>query len=358
MKSKKKASQQELVTETPESSTKVDTINNNPPNQTSLEIVNPVRPGSLDVTNSNTNMSSTDLTTDLPDLSDLLPKGKNGKTINDVQSGLQWAIVLKKLEFMDKCIKQIEELMSKYRDVEKQLVARVYQRRLTDIGIVIQKTYILGAERADIKNFYDKFYKMTSTCEEYSKKIVEILNTRNFTPADKAVLDKELQAGNGIIDIGKKLVEDMLPFLDQYQTHVELPASKSTENTKDFRDLLCTTQKVARQAEILFMNSFQDLLAIHPELRQDYQEIEYQTNTVYNRLMVMSGVVYMDGKQLSTALKTIMKALKNLSGDFESMKMQLISNIRVAKKESPKSVLKKLVEGAVKMDLEGDESTE
>lgn len=361
-KKKSAAQQQEISEELPAENQ--DTGNNGDVNNqtTSLSVVTPkdtiIRPGSLDVADhdATTSITSKELSEIIPgldattsnELSEMFPMGK------DAQGITLLTIALKKINFMDEWIKQIEALLKRFKDVERRLVARVYQRRLTELNLVKQKTYIYGAEKADIKNFYDKFYKLTTICEEYAKKIVEIINTRVLTSQEKDILEKELKAGNGIAEVGTKMVSEMLPFIDQYKTTIELPQSSSTELAKDFRDLLSNTQSIARQAEVLFLSSFQDLLVIHPELRQDYQEIEVQTNIIYNRLMVGAGVVYMDGKQLGIALKTIIKALKNLSGDFESMKMQLLSTIRPPKKESRKSLLRSLVEGAVKWDMEGD----
>lgn len=265
-------------------------------------------------------------------------------------------ILFTALSSIDKTVEDIDDLMERYKNVEKVLVVRIYPRFLLQSGVVRPKTYIAGKEHVDVMMFYEGYKMFVKEVEEYADKVKTIEKTRitelknvlssvfadklKDIPDDKLkslldfIMTIETKRMKNISDDVQQILMMAESMCDEKNVRFEFPQQSVIEMSKDFRELLMKTQSVGRQAEIFFTFYFGRLLYQHPQLRKDYGDVEKFTNALFQSLTVTRGELDLDGNNVADALKKIMKALENIKGDFNALRLVLSLNVRKQRETS------------------------
>jgi hypothetical protein len=285
---------------------------------------------------------------------EFITEAKRSRSRND------WSdlvILATALNSINKTLDDINNLMTKYRDIEKDLVVRVYPKFLIQSAIIKPKTLIGGKDRFDIILYYESFKAYQQELKDYIERVSTIkvshiseIRKMLYNFFNKELVDslKDEQIfsmitlmfiieANGVRNIHKES-EDILRLsnlvCDEKNIRFELPKLSAVEIAKDFRDTLMSTQSVGRQAEIFFTFYFGKLLYQHPQIRKDYSDVEKYTNALFQSLVVTSAEIDLDGKNVSDAIKKIMKSLRNITGDFNALRLVLSMNVKKTRKVS------------------------
>lgn len=166
---------------------------------------------------------------------------------------------------------------------------------------------------------------------EVLKQIYEEIVTKKvynaFLLYYKAFIDTE----NSLYGSLEMLRDFVLSFHKKWKVKFDPPTKASIDASEEIRSLLTRTHKLGRRTELLCAYFLSEILAIHPQVRKDYQDLERYTNRVYKNLIVTKGIVKMSGGGLAQSFKRIIRALKNIQGDMETLK--IIINVLMRPKE-------------------------
>lgn len=264
----------------------------------------------------------------------------------DSKTAIQGLVLVNVLVFINSLIQKVDLLAREYNNVEDLLYPKSYLPMLVENKVILPKTLIAGYDNNSLKFTIQKINDDIDELKDNTR-----IFTEELTRAKQNIVkeiehrDKKLKWDickqcstiqnieqvlyfiltgdhllNRLKELSNKLTEDI---------KIQLPASASAlQNAKRFRKLLTDTQAVARETELLCVYFLKEILKEHGQIRRDYQEIQSQTNQIYNQLSVSLAEIYLDGSSLSYSLKMIMKYLKNIRGDLNTLKIITIMLMR------------------------------
>lgn len=250
---------------------------------------------------------------------------------------------LQLVRYLTKGIDKIKALMQEYRTIENLFIGRDYPFAFLQKRVIKPKTFIVGSDSADVIHFQDVMHKTIQMFNRHFDHIKKLVDDTEIEENLIEEIKKEVNLTIGAKAIAEGMLEVIKNFTDQYSVKFHVPKHKSIIIAKNFRDLLIVTQGIARQAEILFCQYFQELIGIHPEVRQDYQRIEANVNMLFQNLNTSQGVVYLDISQIANCLKAIIRSLYNIAGDFSALNVHIINEIQpMAKSKELSTFLQKI----------------
>lgn len=272
-----------------------------------------------------------------------------GEKAFDTKTALNGLVLANILLFINSLLKKVDILIKQYDNVESLLYPKRYVPILQAYNIVKPKTLIAGFDNNSLNTIVNNVNTDLKGLIEMIQENLEDLNVL------KQRLDNDSK--------GKINITEHIDFLIEAKTlistvkemtrkvnldlRIQIPNSKSTlENGKYLRKLLTDSQAIAREAEILFVYFIKPVLKEHGQIRRDYAEIQSQTNQIYRNLSLGAGEITLDGDSLGHSLKMIMKALKNIRGDLNSLKIITVTLMR-PKSDEPaevRNLLSKLAE--------------
>jgi len=268
----------------------------------------------------------------------------------DSKTAIQGLTLVNILMFINSLIAKVDILNNEFDHIEELLYPRMYNPILILKGIVRPKTLIAGYDNESLVNTINGINESLDEFKDVSDKLIKELEEKyqNEEMIEKTFL---VDFGN-FIDAVKNVAGRITDNIK-----VKLPISDScSKNAKKLRKLLTDTQAVARETELLFVFFLKEVLKEHGQIRRDYGDIESQTNQIYSRLVVTDGEILLDGMNLAQSLKMIMKALKNIRGDLNALKIITIMLMRPVPDHpiQTRNILSKMLDkGGFNVNLKG-----
>jgi len=276
------------------------------------------------------------------ELIESLTKSIAEKTV-DSKTAIQGLVLVQVLNFINNLIRKVDRLSKEFDQVEEYFYPRVYNPVLLAYEIINEKTLIAGYDNNSLlttirqvnndidglRGIIDEKLKVLENANIVMRKEIGTKSDNEFCfdCARTEYLNQLagfLVTSEDVIDTIKVITQDITNNLK-----VEIPTSKSSmKNAKRIRKLLTDTQAVARETELLSVYFLKDVLKEHGQIRRDYGEIQLQTNQILSKLSVSKGEVYLDNKNLGSALRMIYKSLKNIRGDLNALKIITIMAMR------------------------------
>jgi len=284
-----------------------------------------------------------------------LLKTSQDLTGKDRLSGL---ILSNLISYIDEAISEANDILSLYDGIETKFMPKIYPRMLlSKPGLITPISLIRGSDRTDHvefmndfnrvvdagskiietqtlrynelklvskKSFEDEIAKvLTSTgisqmseCGEVKKELTDFVYT-TFIGAYEQFTKVEVTIQKFL----KEIQERFMDFERKWLVQFEPPDKASVAVATDIRTILLRTHELGRRTELLTAYFLAEILLIHPQVRKDYQSLEYYTSKIYKALVVSKGIVKMSGPQLSVALKKLIRGLNNIRGDMETLKV-------------------------------------
>ena len=251
-------------------------------------------------------------------------KAKNSKL---AISGL---VLVRLWWFIGELINNVENLSKFYESIEDLLYTKVYPKRLLrkfvkidDIERPLVKTKVLiaGNDNMKLKNMKNELEEMSSEMTKQVMMLNEIPHEAlSMCSKCYAKIKDRTQFLTSINDIFFFIIDIINRVKERLK--IELPKERTTiQNAKALRTLLKRTQAIGRSAELLFSYFMKAVLKEHGQIRVDYQNIQTQTNIIYDNLVVGNGVIEMSAVRIGSVIKEIMKYLENIKADLNTLRI-------------------------------------
>ncbi len=232
--------------------------------------------------------------------------------------------------FIGELINKVENLSTFYESIEDLLYTKTYPKKLltTIVKIGNQEKSIIKPKVLIAGNDNYRLNKMKEELEQTIHTLKYQAFEINRIPHDKLKIcskcSMELQKRNLLLTSVNEIFEYIVDIINRVEDRftIVLPKERTTiENAKTLRKLLKRTQSIGRSAELLFTYFMKNVLREHGQIRVDYQNIQTQTNLIYDNLIVSRGIIQISAVQISDAIRNIMKYLENIKADLNTLRI-------------------------------------